>query len=138
MTPRKTKTTPKTPRALVWMLAGFAAALAFAVALPVAAQTKWDMPTAYPASNFHTENIQQFANDVDKATAGKLKITVHAGGSLYKANEIKRAVLRHDKMVHEGFRVRFVGFADSSLDIEVYSYVDLRFNVGLTDKDFNK
>ncbi|MCK9389836.1 MAG: TRAP transporter substrate-binding protein [Sulfuritalea sp.] len=61
-------------------------------ALSVSAQTKWDMPTPYPAANFHTENITQFAADVDKASAGKLKITVHAGGSLYKANEIKRAV----------------------------------------------
>jgi hypothetical protein len=50
------------------------------------------MPAAYPASNFHTENLSQFAADVDKATGGKLKITVHAGASLYKANEIKRAV----------------------------------------------
>ncbi len=50
------------------------------------------MPTAYPANNFHTENIQQFANDVDKATGGKLKITVHANASLFKAPEIKRAV----------------------------------------------
>ncbi|MBL8479257.1 MAG: hypothetical protein JNK59_08105, partial [Sterolibacteriaceae bacterium] len=67
------------------------AALGF-TALAASAQTKWDMPTPYPAANFHTENISQFAADVDKATAGKLKITVHAGGSLYKANEIKRAV----------------------------------------------
>ncbi|MBU2287376.1 MAG: TRAP transporter substrate-binding protein [Gammaproteobacteria bacterium] len=56
------------------------------------AQTKWDLPTAYPASNFHTENITQFANDVDKATGGKLKITVHANAALFKAPEIKRAV----------------------------------------------
>ena len=56
------------------------------------AQTRWDMPTGYPANNFHTENIQQFAADVDKASGGKLKITVHPAGSLFKANEIKRAV----------------------------------------------
>ena len=56
------------------------------------AQTKWDLPAAYPAGNFHTENLVQFAADVDKATAGKLKITVHANASLFKANEIKRAV----------------------------------------------
>jgi TRAP-type C4-dicarboxylate transport system substrate-binding protein len=56
------------------------------------AQTKWDLPTAYPASNFHTENITQFANDVDKGSGGKLKITVHANASLFKAPEIKRAV----------------------------------------------
>lgn len=61
-------------------------------AVAAAAQTKWDMPTPYPANNFHTENIVQFAADVDKATAGKLKITVHPAGSLYKANEIKRAI----------------------------------------------
>jgi TRAP-type transport system periplasmic protein len=34
----------------------------------------------------------QFAEGVDKATAGKLRITVHPGASLFKANEIKRAV----------------------------------------------
>ena len=56
------------------------------------AQTKWDLPCAYPATNFHTENLVQFAADVDKATGGKLKINVHANGSLFKANEIKRAV----------------------------------------------
>ena len=61
-------------------------------ALPAFAQVKWDLPTAYPATNFHTENIQQFAGDVDKATAGKLKITVHPNASLFKAPEIKRAV----------------------------------------------
>lgn len=58
----------------------------------VAAQTKWDMPTAYPASNFHTENAVQFAGDVDKATGGKLKITLHPNAALFKAPEIKRAV----------------------------------------------
>ena len=67
-----------------------AAALAFAVTAQ--AQTKWDLPAGYSASNFHTENLVAFAADVDKATAGKLKITVHANGSLFKAPEIKRAV----------------------------------------------
>ena len=62
------------------------------VVASVSAQTKWDLPSAYPASNFHTENLQQFATDVDQATGGKLKITVHANASLFKANEIKRAV----------------------------------------------
>jgi TRAP-type C4-dicarboxylate transport system substrate-binding protein len=56
------------------------------------AQTKWDLPAAYPATNFHSENLVQFANDVDKASGGKLKITVHANASLFKAPEIKRAV----------------------------------------------
>ena len=67
-------------------------AAACTLALSAQAQTKWDLPAAYPATNFHTENLVQFANDVEKATGGKLKITVHANGSLFKANEIKRAV----------------------------------------------
>ena len=64
----------------------------FALAASAQAQTKWDLPTGYPANNFHTENIMQFVADVDKATAGKLKITVHANASLFKAPEIKGAV----------------------------------------------
>lgn len=56
------------------------------------AQVAWDMPTGYGGSNFHTENIRQFAKDVDTATNGKFKITVHDGGSLFKSPEIKRAV----------------------------------------------
>ncbi|MBN9541042.1 MAG: TRAP transporter substrate-binding protein [Alphaproteobacteria bacterium] len=62
------------------------------LALPAAAQTKWDMPTGYPATNYHTENIQAFADDVKKATDGKLTITVHANASLFKVPELKRAI----------------------------------------------
>ena len=68
------------------------AAAALALGTSVQAQTKWDLPAAYPAGNFHSVTLTEFAADVDKATAGKLKITVHAGASLFKANEIKRAV----------------------------------------------
>ncbi len=69
------------------------AASALAFASPGAfAQAKWDLASAYPANNFHTENLAQFAADVDKASGGKLKITVHSNASLFKANEIKRAV----------------------------------------------
>ncbi len=63
-----------------------------AFAAAATAQTKWDLPAGYAATNFHSINLAEFANDVDKATGGKLKITVHANGSLFKAPEIKRAV----------------------------------------------
>jgi TRAP-type C4-dicarboxylate transport system substrate-binding protein len=77
----------------LFALTATAAALALSLASGAAfAQTKWDLAAAYPATNFHTENLVQFANDVDKATAGKLKITVHSNASLFKAPEIKRAV----------------------------------------------
>ncbi|KQU51734.1 C4-dicarboxylate ABC transporter substrate-binding protein [Bosea sp. Leaf344] len=56
------------------------------------AQTKWNLPAAYPIDNPHSENLMAFAKDVEAATGGKLTITVHAGASLFKAPEIKRAV----------------------------------------------
>ncbi|HEX6720904.1 MAG TPA: TRAP transporter substrate-binding protein [Burkholderiaceae bacterium] len=83
------------------------ALLALATPLAVQAQTKWDLPAAYPATNFHTENLTQFANDVDKATAGKLKITVHANASLFKAPEIKRAVQGGQAQIGEILLVNF-------------------------------
>ncbi len=65
------------------------------------AQTQWDLPAAYPANNFHTENLVQFAADVEKATGGKLKITVHPNASLFKATEIKRAVQANQAQMGE-------------------------------------
>ncbi len=89
-------------------LAALAVALASALAAPAAlAQTKWDLAAAYPASNFHTENLTQFAGDVDKATGGKLKITVHANASLFKAPEIKRAVQGGQAQLGEILLVNF-------------------------------
>lgn len=68
------------------------ATLLAAATATAAAQTRWDLPAAYPASNFHTENLVQFAKDVEKLSGGKLAITVHPNASLFKAPEIKRAV----------------------------------------------
>lgn len=65
---------------------------ALLLSAPALAQTKWNLPAAYPADNFHTENLNAFAKDVADATGGKLQITVHANASLFKAPEIKRAV----------------------------------------------
>ncbi len=53
---------------------------------------KWDMPMAYNASNYHSENGAAFAACVTSATGGELEIVTHPGGSLYKGGEIKRAV----------------------------------------------
>lgn len=70
-----------------------AAAALGLTAAGASAQVKWDLPTGYPPSNFHTENIQLFADDVKKATDGKLLINIHPGASLFKVPEIKKAVL---------------------------------------------
>ena len=72
------------------LLAALAAAAL--TAQPAYAQTKWELPAAYPANNPHSENLVLFAKDVADATGGKLQITVHPAASLFKAPEIKRAV----------------------------------------------
>jgi TRAP-type C4-dicarboxylate transport system substrate-binding protein len=82
------------------LAAGFAAA---AIARPAAAQAKWkwDLPAGYPAGNFHSVNLIQFAKDVKDATAGRLEITVHPGASLFKVPEIMRAVQTNQAQMGE-------------------------------------
>jgi TRAP-type C4-dicarboxylate transport system substrate-binding protein len=82
-------------------------AAALAIATGAHAQTKWDMPTAYAPANFHTEIAVMFASEVEKATAGKLKITVHSNASLFKAPEIKRAVQTGQAQLGEILLVNF-------------------------------
>lgn len=72
-----------------------ATALTATAAAPVLAgghAQKWDMPMAYSASNFHSENGVKFADCVRAGTEGAIDITVHPGGSLFKGADIKRAV----------------------------------------------
>ena len=73
-------------RCVLWC----AAAGAFATA--VHAQTKWDMPTPYSETEFHTLNVKRFTEDIRRATNGQLDIAVHANGSLIKHPDILRAV----------------------------------------------
>lgn len=80
-------------------VAAFAAA---ALALPANAEN-WDMPTPYPDATFHTQNIMTFVEDIDKATDGKLKITVHSAGSLFKHPEIKNTVRSGQVQIGEFF-----------------------------------
>ena len=77
------------------------AAVAGLASMPAAAQTKWNLPAAYATSNYHTENLVQFAKEVEAATGGKLVITVHGNASLFKAPEIKRAVATGQAQIGE-------------------------------------
>ena len=74
---------------LASLLAGTALSLCTATA---ALAEKWDMPMAYAASNYHSENGANFAKCVTDATGGNLEVVTHPGGSLFKGGEIKRAV----------------------------------------------
>jgi TRAP-type C4-dicarboxylate transport system substrate-binding protein len=70
-----------------------AAAMAVALAAaPASAQIRWNLPSAYPADNFHVDNLNEFAKDVQNATGGKLAIGVRPNASLFPATAIKSAV----------------------------------------------
>jgi TRAP-type transport system periplasmic protein len=56
------------------------------------AQTQWKLATGYRAESFQTQNIAQFALDVERATAGQLRIEVHPNNTLFKLGEIAPAV----------------------------------------------
>src|SRR5918999_3179601 len=56
------------------------------------AQTKWDMATPYNDSQYHTQNVRWFADEVKKATNGQLELVVHSNGSLIKHPDILRSV----------------------------------------------
>ena len=78
------------------------AAIAASTLLGGAAMAEtWDMPMAYPAANYHTENAQEFADAVKACSGGELEIVIHAGGSLFKGGEIKRAVQLGEAQIGE-------------------------------------
>lgn len=67
-------------------------ALMLGAVAPAFAAEKWDMPMAYSASNFHSENGVAFAECVGAGTNGDITIEVHPGGSLFAGADIKRAI----------------------------------------------
>ena len=57
--------------------------LAFGLAASTAtAQQVWDMSYAWPDTNFHVQNGQEFAREVAEATGGDVEIVIHSGGAL--------------------------------------------------------
>jgi len=77
-----------------------ATALAAALAAPSLAET-WDMPLAYPATNFHSETAAGFATCVAEATGGEIEIVTHPNGSLFSGGDIKRAVQTGQALIGE-------------------------------------
>jgi TRAP-type C4-dicarboxylate transport system substrate-binding protein len=74
------------------MKALLATTAVLAMTASAALAESWDMPVAYADTNYHTDVAKQFAQCVGTATGGEIEITVHPAGSLFKGNEIKRAV----------------------------------------------
>ena len=67
------------------------AMLALSAGAGLAAE-KWDMPMAYSAANFHSENGVAFAECGGAGTNGEITIEVHPGGALFAGADIKRAI----------------------------------------------
>lgn len=78
-----------------------AALLAASAASPALAAEKWDMPLAYPATNFHSENAAVFAACVTSGSGGEIEIVTHPGGSLFGGADIKRAVQTGQALIGE-------------------------------------
>ncbi|WP_158618384.1 TRAP transporter substrate-binding protein [Candidimonas sp. SYP-B2681] len=68
-------------------------ALAAALSVPAGAwAAKWDMPVRSNERNHFTQNVAIFAKDIDAATQGELKLTIHPEDSLIKQQDLKRAI----------------------------------------------
>ncbi len=105
------------------------AVVALSVAMPINAMAQtWDMPTPYSDKVFHTANIIEFANDIEAATNGTFKITVHSAGSLYKHPDIKNAVRSQQVPIGEFFLSRLsnedAAFGVDSQPFVATSYAD--------------
>lgn len=57
-----------------------------------AASVEINMATAYAADSFQTINLQQYADEVAKATEGKVLVKLHPAGKLLKPTEIYSGV----------------------------------------------
>ena len=84
-------TTVQRLRFAVTLVVALAASLML-MAAPAFAQIKWTLPSAYPADNFHSQNLEAFAKDLAEATGGKLSIKVYPNASLLPLSVIKSAV----------------------------------------------
>ncbi|MET3917113.1 TRAP-type C4-dicarboxylate transport system substrate-binding protein [Variovorax sp. OAS795] len=56
------------------------------------AETKWQLATGYRAESFHTQNIAWFAAEIERTTAGALRIEVRPNNTLFKLADIREAV----------------------------------------------
>ena len=87
-----------------------------------AQQYKWNMPTPYAEQHFHTRNAKLFADEIWQATNGRLDITVHSNGSLFKLSEIKRAVQTGQVPIAE-VSLPFYGNEYSFFEIDVVLFL---------------
>jgi TRAP-type C4-dicarboxylate transport system substrate-binding protein len=64
------------------------------LAPPASAQAteRWDLPTGFLDSNFHTRTLRDFTDDLRRRTEGRLDIRLHTNSALIAFSGIRRAV----------------------------------------------
>ncbi len=102
------------------------AALAMSVNFALAAE-KWDMPLAYSATNYHSENAAAFAKAVTERTNGELEIVTHASGSLFKGDEIFGAVRKGLAPIGERL-ISALGNEDAIFEIDALPFLASSFD----------
>lgn len=106
-------------------IAGAATLLASLMSYSALAE-KWDMPLAYSATNYHSENAASFAAAVTEATGGELEIVTHPSGSLYKGGEIFRAVRTGQVPIGERL-ISALGNEDPMFEIDALPFLATSF-----------
>lgn len=103
---------------------------ALAVAPALHAQTQWKLATGYRVESFHTRNIVQFAQDVERASSGALRIEVHANNTLARLGDIPAAVQGGKAQAGETIMTSLVAdmpiAGADAVPFVVHSYADAR------------
>ncbi len=109
-----------------YLLSAFAASVLCVSVAPAGAGEKWDMPMAYAAGNYHTQNGMRFADAVTRATGGDIEIVVHASGSLFKGGEIYRAVRTGQAPIGERL-ISALGNEDPLFEVDALPFLATSF-----------
>jgi len=95
-------------------------------ALAAEARETWDMPLAYPATNYHSQLAASFAEQVNAGTEA-IHIVTHPGGIMLKGSEIFGAVRRG--LVPIGERLMSaLGVEDPLLELDSVPFVARNFD----------
>ena len=110
------------------MMKQIVCSMAVAVSLTAGAAhaEKWDMPLAYSATNYHSENAAAFAAEITQATGGALEVVTHPGGSLYKGGEIFRAIRTGQAPMGERL-ISALGNEDPMFEIDALPFLATSF-----------
>ena len=112
------------------LLAAAAAAALVAGIATAQAGEKWDMPLAYAATNYHSENATAFAKAVTEASGGELEIVTHPSGSLFKGGEIFRAVRTGQAPIGERL-ISALGNEDPIFEVDALPFLATSFEAAM-------